>query len=300
MKDDRLTMMRVFAAVAETGSFTQAAQSLGASQPFVSQTVARLEERLGLRLLDRTTRALALTAEGLRYLEGARAAVAAVEAAEADLHADGARLDGALRVTAPIAFGMDRVRPALPAFLDAHPGLTVELLLSDNRLDLIGERIDVAIRMGRLPDSTLVSRTLCDLRRVLVAAPALVARHGPVATPRDLVGFPVLSWTGRREGLNRWRFELPEGPWTFHAEGRFRSDEGMSLFAMCLEGLGAMRCAEHLARPAIERGELVELLPEHGPSEDGAIFVVTLPGHHAARTRTFIDYLVRALGRRVW
>ncbi|WP_308917994.1 LysR family transcriptional regulator [Jannaschia sp. LMIT008] len=300
MKDDRLTMMRVFAAVAETGSFTQAAQSLGASQPFVSQTVARLEDRLGLRLLDRTTRALALTAEGRRYLEGAQAAIAAVDAAEAELHGEGGRLDGTLRVTAPIAFGMDRVRPTLPAFLEAHPGLAVELLLSDNHLDLIGERIDVAVRMGRLPDSTLVSRKLCDLRRVLVAAPALLARHGPVRTPHDLTGIPVLCWTGRREGLNRWRFDLADGPWTFHAEGRFRSDEGMSLFAMCLDGLGAMRCAEHLARPAIERGALVELLPEHGPFDDGAIYAVTLPGPRAARTRAFLDHMVASFRKVGW
>ena len=300
MKDDRLLLMRVFVAVAETGGFTHAARVLGASQPFVSQTVARLEDRLGLRLLDRSTRAMALTADGRRYLEAARGALAAVEAAEAEMAPGAGHLEGTLRVTAPIAFGLDRVRPALPAFLDAHPGIAVELLLSDDRLDLIGERIDVAVRMGRLPDSTLVSRKLFDLRRVTVAAPALVERHGRPESPQDLVGFPVLSWTGAREGLNRWRFGEGEDAWTFHAEGRFRSDEGMSLFAMCLDGLGAMRCAEHLARPAIRRGELVELLAGHGPSEDGAVYAVTLPHRREPRLRAFRDYLVAAFGNPKW
>ncbi|MBM2575938.1 LysR family transcriptional regulator [Jannaschia sp. Os4] len=295
MRDDRLTQMRVLLAVIETGGFSAAARSLGASQPFVSETVARLEERLGARLLDRTTRTMAPTPEGLRYVEGARAAVLAADAAEEGL--TGGRLDGTLRLTAPSAFGLDRVRPALPAFLDAHPGLEVELILTDDRVDLIGERIDVAVRMGRLPDSTLVSRKLCDLHRILVAAPSLVDRLGTPAAPADLAGWPLLAWTGPRAGLNRWRFL--DGA-EVHARGRFRSDDGQALFAACVDGHGAMRCAEHLARPALRDGRLVELLPGRSETHDGAIYAVTLPGRREARLRALVAHLVQTFRAAAW
>ena len=290
--------MRVFRAVAECGGFSAAATALGASQPFVSQTVQRLEARLGVALIDRTTRTQRLTAEGERYLAAARAAVEAVDLADAALQEEAGRIAGTLRVSAPLAFGLDRVTPLLAPFLERHPHVDLRLLLTDDAVDLIEARVDVAVRMGRLADSALACRRLCGLQRVVVAAPALLERHGRPAVPADLARLPVLCWDGAREHLNRWPFRVDGEPWTFHAEGRFRSNEGMSLFAMCTSGFGAMRCAEHLARPAIRTGALVPLLEDFAAPDDGAVYAVFHPHRTLLpRVRAFLDHLAGAFGQ---
>lgn len=301
MKDDRLVAMRVFQTVVETGGFTAAAQVLGVSQPFVSQIIQRLEERLETKLLHRTTRGHRLTPEGELYIEGCREAVAAVEAAEARLQIGGKAIRGDLRVSAPLGFGLDRIVPLLPTFLDRHPGISLDLLLTDSSLNLIEEQVDVAIRMGRLRDSTLFSRRLCGLQRIVVAAPALIDRLGRPDCPEDLERFPVLSWSSGREHLNRWSFQDGDETRVFNASGRFRSNDGMSLFNMCQAGFGIMRCAEHLARPAIRDGSLVELLEEYPSPEENAFFAVFLPDRNLLpRIRTFIDYMIDSFSDPQW
>lgn len=301
MKDDRLIAMRVFLAVAETGGFTTAARALNVSQPFVSQTIQRLEDRLGARLLHRTTRGHRLTPAGERFIDGCREAVQAVDAAEAALQEETRQITGELRVSAPLAFGMDRVTPLLPAFLEQHPKLSLDLRLTDESVNLIEDRIDVAIRMGRLGDSTLMHRRLCDLRRIVIAAPALLEVHGHPETPRDLGAMPCLSWDGAHEKLNHWPFLRDGEAHDFHADGRFRSNDGMSLFQMCLAGFGVMRCAEHLARPAIRDGRLVQILEDFTVSDDGAVFAVFLPERNLQpRLRSFIDYMVHNLRAPEW
>lgn len=301
MRDDRLVEMRVFRAVVEAGGFTAAAHALGTSQPFVSQTLQRLEARLGLRLLHRTTRGHRLTAEGERFLETARRVLDTVEQAEAEWQRGPGQIDGRLRVSAPIAFGLDRVTPLLPAFLATHPGLSVDLRLTDDVESLIDDRIDVAIRMGALTDSGLMHRRLCGLQRLIVAAPALVARHGMPERPADLAGLPCLAWDGSRPHLNRWRFLVGGETFTFRAESRFRSNQGMSLFGMCLAGFGVMRLAEHLARPAIRDGRLVELLAGFRPVDDTAIHAVFLPERQVVpRIRSFVDFMAEAFRAPDW
>ena len=301
MKDDRLVEMRVFRAVVETRGFTPAAHALGVSQPFVSQTVQRLETRLGVTLLHRTTRGQRLTPEGARFLEIARRVLDTVEAAEADWQVDDARIDGRLRVSAPIAFGLDRITPLVPALLDRHPRLSLDLRLTDDQENLIDDGIDVAVRMGRLSDSGLMHRRLCALQRVVVAAPDLVARHGLPATAADLARLPCLAWDGTRAHLNLWRFVENGRPVTFRAESRFRSNQGMSLFAMCLAGLGVMRVAEHLARPAIRDGRLVQLLGRATAVDDTAIHAVFLPERQRApHIRSFVAFLAEAFRDPDW
>ncbi|MFO6464633.1 LysR family transcriptional regulator [Jannaschia sp. KMU-145] len=301
MKDDRLLQMRVFVAVVEAGGFTAAAHRLGTGQPFVSQSVRRLEDRLGTKLLHRTTREVRPTDEGLRYAEGARVALDAVERAEGETRDGAARIAGTLRVSAPLAFGLDRIAPLLPGFLDSHPALDLSLVLTDDSVDLVADGIDVAIRMGRLPDSGLTLRRLCDLRRVVVAAPAFLARHPVPETPRDLDALPVLAWAGAREHLNAWPFSIDGERWTFQARGRFRSNEGLSLVQMCEAGFGIMRCAEHLARPAIREGRLVPLLEAYTEADDGAVHAVFLPDRMLpARVRAFVDHIAAALRAPDW
>lgn len=298
MRDDRLLAMQVFQAVAETGGFTAAAQALNASQSFVSQTVKRLEDRLGTSLLHRTTRGHRLTREGERFLHGCRRAIAEVEAAEAALLAERGQVSGDLRVSAPLAFGLDRVTPVLPRFLAAHPGVTLDLVLTDDSVNLIEDRVDVAIRMGHLASS---SRRLCGLRRIVVAAPRLLARTGTPQVPQDLKRLPCLGWDGAREHLNRWTFQTEEGPYVFEAQGQFRSNAGLSLFQMCLSGFGVMRCAEHLAQPAIARGALVPLLRDHASLDDSAFYAVFLPDRNMLpRVRTFIDFMAETFHQPQW
>lgn len=301
MKDDRLIAMRVFQAVAETGGFTVAAQALGVSQPFVSQTITRLEARLGVSLLHRTTRGHSLTAEGRLYLDGCRRAIDGVDQAEAALQTSPDQVAGVLRVSAPLAFGLDRITPILPRFLDQHPKVELDLVLTDDSVDLVAERIDLAIRMGHLADSTLRARRLCGLRRLVVAAPSLVAEHGRPDSPADLARYPCLCWDGARAHLNHWQFATQDGPVAFEAKGRFRSNAGMALFQMCRDGVGIMRCAEHLARPAIARGELVALLEHLTQPDESAFHAVFLPHRSAPpRMRLFLDFLVQSFQTPDW
>ncbi|GMG81469.1 LysR substrate-binding domain-containing protein [Paralimibaculum aggregatum] len=301
MKDDRLLEMRIFQAVVEAGSFTAAAHSIGVSQPFVSQTIQRLEARLGSKLLHRTTRGHRLTPEGETFLGAARRAIEAVEAADATLQQDGPRIAGHLRVSVPIAFGQDRITPLMPAFLSRHPHVSVELRLTDDIENLIEDRIDIAIRMGRLPDSSLMHRRLCGLQRIVVAAAGLVARHGMPASPAELDRFPCLAWDGSREHLNRWPFVVDGEPVIYRARSRFQSNQGMSLYQMCLAGFGVMRMAEHLARPAIDAGRLVQLLPEQTATDASAIYAVFLPDRSIVpRIRLFIEFMVESFRSPRW
>ncbi len=301
MKDERLLEMRVFEAVVEAGGFTSAAHGLGASQPFVSQTIQRLEKRLGCKLLHRTTRGHRLTPEGEAFLQGARRAILTVEAAEAELLQSEAHAFGHMRVSAPIAFGLDRITPLMPDFLARFPRISLDLRLTDDMENLIEDRIDVAIRMGRLPDSGLMHRRLCSLRRIVVAAPELIAKHGMPASPADLDGMPCLAWDGSRDHLNRWEFLVDGAQVMVRAESRFKSNQGMSLYQMCLAGAGVMRMAEHLARPAIREGRLVQVLDRYAPADDGSINAVFLPDRQLVpRIRCFVDFMVEAFRSPGW
>lgn len=301
MRDDRLLEMRIYQTVVETGGFTAAAHSLGVSQPFVSQTIQRLEARLGTKLLHRTTRGHRLTDEGERFLTAARRVIDAVEEAEATWQRSAMQVEGPLRVSVPIAFGLDRITPLMPAFLASFPNVSLDLRLTDDTENLIDDHIDVAIRMGRLPDSSLMHRRLCKLQRIVVASPALLATHGTPQTPADLARLPCIAWDGSREHLNRWAFVQDGKPVTFRAESRFRSNQGMSLYQMCLDGFGAMRIAEHLARPAIADGRLVQLLPEATATDDTAIYAVFLPDRHMVpRIRSFVDFMIEAFSAPDW
>ncbi|TFW07018.1 LysR family transcriptional regulator [Oxalobacteraceae bacterium OM1] len=299
MKDDRLVEMRVFRTVAEAGSFTGAAHALGASQPFISQTISNLERRLGVQLLHRSTRTQRLTLEGERFLASCREILASVEAAEAQLRSTDP--SGDLRISAPQAFGLDQIVPVLPAFVTRYRALTVHFSLSDARVNLIEDNVDVAIRMGRLQDSSLRSRKLCNLQRIVVAAPAYLEQHGTPVTPHGLARHVCLLWDGSHAELNQWPFMLQGKLERLPAQGTFRSSDGMTLFELCVAGIGVMRLAEHLALPAIRAGKLVRLLAEYEARDDTAIHAVYLPERHLVpRVRVFVDYLADVFREPPW
>ena len=301
MKDNRLLEMRVFKAVVDAGGFTAAAHVLGLSQPFVSQTITRLEDRLGVRLLHRSTRGRRLTGEGESFLASCRRILDDIEQAEAEISAARSQASGDLRISAPLAFGLDQVVPRLPDFLAQHPSVVIHLALSDSIANLIEENVDVAIRMGRLVDSTLRSRKLCDLQRVVVAAPRYLEAHGQPGRPQDLNGHNCLLWEGPLDHLNRWPFMEDGNLHTLQVKGNFQSTSGQTLFELCTAGVGIMRLAEHLALPAIRRGSLVSLLDRYRVHDDTAIHAVFLPEREVLpRTRSFVDYLVDVFATPPW
>ncbi|GGK20970.1 transcriptional regulator [Salinarimonas ramus] len=293
--------MRVFQAVVATGGFGAAANALGVSQPFASQTIQRLEARLGTRLLHRTTRGHRLTEDGERFLDAARRVLEAVEAAEAEWQRSDAQVEGLLRVSVPIALGLDRITPLMPAYLERHPKVSLDLRLTDDVENLIDARIDLAVRMGRPTDSSLMHRRLCGLQRIVVATPELVARFGMPKRPADLARMPCVAWDGSREHLNRWKFVEDGEIVTFHAESRFRSNQGMSLYLMCLGGFGVMRVAEHLARPAVADGRLVQLLADRLLVDNTEIYALFLPDRRIVpRIRSFVEFMVEAFREPDW
>lgn len=299
MKDDRLLEMRLFKAVCETGGFTAAANLLGVSQPFVSQAVTSLERRLGVQLLHRSTRTQRLTSEGESFLASCRRILEEIEQAEGQVRSD--EPTGDLRVSAPLAFGMDQVVPQLPAFLRAFPKITMHLSLSDTPVNLLEENFDIAVRMGRLHDSTLMSRRLCSLQRIVVASPAYVASHGVPVTPQGLARHNCLMWQSPMERLNRWQFMINGRREEISVRGNFRSSDGPTLFQLCVAGVGIMRLAEHLALPAIRQARLVPLLSDYQAEDDAAIHALFLPERKLVpRVRAFVDHFVAAFRQPPW
>lgn len=301
MKDERLLEMRLFKAVVDCGGFTAAAHALDVSQPFVSRSITRLERRLGVALLHRSTRGQRLTDEGRTYLAACNRIIDALDQVEGEIASARAEPSGELRVSAPLAFGMDQVVPRLPAFLAAHPQINFRLSLSDTLVNLIDDNIDVAIRMGRPADSALVSRKLCDLQRIVVAAPSYLAAQGRPARPQDLLRHNCLQWQGALDHLNRWPFVIEGRPQEITVRGRFHSSNGLTLFQLCLAGVGILRLAEHLAVPAIRAGTLVPLLTEYQARDDTMIHAVYLPERRLLpRIRAFVDYMADAFQKPAW
>jgi DNA-binding transcriptional LysR family regulator len=299
MKDDRLVEMRVFKAVADTGGFTAASHVLGVSQPFVSQSVTSLERRLGVQLLHRSTRTQRLTSEGEAFLASCKRIIDEIDQAEMQIKSP--EPVGELRVTAPLAFGMDQIVPLLPAFLEAYPQIKLHLSLSDGLANLLEDNFDIAIRMGRLQDSSLMSRKLCKLQRIVVAAPAYIAAHGMPVTPQGLDRHNCLLWQAPLEHLNRWPFMINGKPKEIPVHGNFRSSDGTTLFQLCTAGVGVMRLAEHLALPAIRSQALVPLLSDYQAQDDTAIHALYLPERHLVpRIRAFVDYYLGVFRNPPW
>jgi len=301
MKDNKLIEMRVFKLVVDTGGFTAAAHALGSSQPFVSQTITNMERRLGVRLLHRSTRGQRLTEEGEQFLASCTRILDDIEQAEAAITSAKGDTSGDLRVSAPLAFGLDQIVPKLPHYLAENPRLNLHLALTDTLANLIEDNVDVAIRMGKLTDSSLKSRKLCDLQRIVVASPAYIARHGMPTTPEALHEHNCLMWEGFQAHLNRWPFLASDQRIHIPVQGNFRSTSGQTLFELCVAGVGIMRLGNHLALPAIEKGILVPVLSDYRAQDDTAFHAVFLPERELLpRIRGFVDYLVEVFRTPPW
>lgn len=292
---DRLTAMEVFVRVVERGSFIAAAEELRLSRAMVSKHVQDLEERLGVRLLNRTTRRIALTEAGRAYFERCAQILADVEEAEDAAGALQSEPRGTLRLNAPMSFGIIHLAPAIADFSAAHPGVAVDVALNDRVVDLIEEGYDLAVRIGRLADSSLIARRLAPCRLVACASPDYLRAHGEPGHPEDLTRHNCLGysyWVSRDE----WRFEGPDGPISVCISGNLRANNGDALRVAALHGQGIVLQPTFLVGDDLVSGRLVPLLRQFQLPELG-IFAVYPPGRHlAAKVRSFVTFLAARYG----
>jgi DNA-binding transcriptional LysR family regulator len=292
--------MNAFVRVVEKGSFAAAAQDLGLSPSAVSKIVTRVEERLGVQLLTRTTRRIALTPEGETYFQRCRDILAAIEAAEAEVSSSGSSLQGPVRISASTSIGRYQIAPILPGFLARHPAIVVELDATDRQIDLIAENVDIAIRTGELADSSLVARKVSEARRIICASPSYLERHGVPTVPADLLSHNCLLVTNFAH-LARWPFYTPEGINRLVVSGNVTSDSSDILQELALEGHGIIRTLDILAARHVHRGRLVALLTDVHVADPTPIWAITPPGRNRVpRVRAFLDYLVEQLGEAPW
>jgi DNA-binding transcriptional LysR family regulator len=293
---DRLTAIEVFVKVVESHSFAAAARQLGLSPAMASKHIQALEERLGARLLNRTTRRLSLTEVGRGYYERSRQVLTDLE--EADRAAGNLQRTprGRLKVNAPFSFGIRHVGPAVAAYLGTYPEVTIDLDLNDRYVDILAEGVDLALRIGRLPDSSLIARRLAPIRLVAFAAPDYLARHGTPRTPADLAAHNCLLYTYAATA-DEWRFIGPEGKdAVVRVTGRLSANNGDVLLAAAMGGLGIGLGPTFIAGEHVQAGRLATLLPGYAPPEV-ALYAVYPPGRHlSAKLRSFVEFLAARYG----
>ena len=290
----------IFAKIAETGSFARAAAELKLSKPTVSKAVARLEERIGTALFNRTSRRLSLTESGRQAAAGAARLLAEGEAVEALATLQAVIPSGMVRMSAPMSFGVANLAPLLPELFAAYPNITIDLHLSDEIVDLIGGGFDLALRIAALPDSSLRARHVCRVRRVLVCAPAYFANREKPRSPRDLAQHDCLGYT-YVPNPDRWRFLRASGEEeVVTLRGPLRANNADALRPMLLAGLGLAVQPEFAVSEDLKAGLLEVLMPEW-TMPPISVNLVTPPGRHRpARVAAVIEFLARRLSAAPW
>jgi DNA-binding transcriptional LysR family regulator len=294
---DRLASMQVFARVAELESFTGAARALGLPKATVSSTVQRLEDRLGARLLQRTTRRVQLTHDGRAFYERCKDLLADAEEVEALFQQTPEQLTGRIRVDMPSRMARFRIIPALPQFLAAHPALELEVGSTDRAVDLVREGYDCVVRVGGLTDSGLIARRLGEMRLVNVASPAYLKRYG---TPRSLKDLPKhfqVNWVGAfGQKPAGWEYE-EDGVWKeLPMRGLVTVNNAESYVAACIAGLGLIQVPKDSLEHEVSARRLVEVLPRHAARPMPISIVYPHRRQLSRRVRVFIDWLASRLG----
>ncbi|MFN7129793.1 MAG: LysR family transcriptional regulator [Brevundimonas sp.] len=291
---DRAREMEVFAAVAQSGSFSAAGRTLDLTPSAVSRTIDRIEARLGVRLMLRTTRVLTLTAEGQTYLAAARRILADLDDAERVIADQGAPR-GRVRVSASLAHGRQRVVPLLGEFARLYPHILIDFNLTDVVVDVAAGQADVAIRFGPLSDSPLTARRLGETGRTIVASPDYLARRGAPQVPEDLHEHDCLNFNFRR-AEPVWPFRRDGRDYALTVKGPIEANNGETLTQLALAGVGVTRVGNFSVADAIEMGRLVPLLEAFNPGDREAIHAVFVGGANMpARVRVFVDFLAERL-----
>lgn len=291
---DRFHQMRVYRAVAEEEGFAAAARRLNLSPPAVTRTISALEDQLGVKLLNRTTRYVRTTDAGQRYLEDCRRILADVEAADEAAAGINAEPRGHLAITAPVLFGRLFVMPGVVDYLQRYPGMEVTALFLDRIVNLVEEGLDVGVRIGDLPDSSLRALKVGSVRTVLVAAPGYLRDHGLPRTPRQLQQHTIIASSAAGQALN-WRFTQDSDEHTVRVKPRLTVTANDAAIAAAANGFGITRVLSYQVAGHVEDGSLRILMPEFEPCP-WPVHIVHREGRHApARIRAFIDLLAERL-----
>ena len=289
---DVLTGMRTYAAIVTTGSFTAAAERLGISKALTSKYLGQLEEHLGVRLLNRTTRKLNMTEAGQAYYSRCRQLLDELDELEAAIRDQQEAPQGKLVISAPTTFGEARLTRAIAEYLDQHPRVVIELLLADRYVSLVDEGFDLAIRIGNLADSSLIARRLTSTPIILCAAPGYLAQAGTPQHPAELQSHHCIIDTN---------FDSPEN-WPFHVDGKrvsikingqFRVNNALAAREMALAGQGIALCPGYVLEKDLKAGRLTALLDHYNPLDYGIYAVYPHNRHLAAKVRSFVDFLIR-------
>jgi DNA-binding transcriptional LysR family regulator len=292
---DRLTAMEAFVRVVEKGGFTAAAEDLRLSRAMVSKHVQDLEAHLGARLLNRTTRKLSLTEAGRAYYDRSTQLLAELAETEEAVGELQAKPRGRLRVNAPVSFGSLHLAAAIADYMAAYPDVAVELTLNDRIIDIVEEGYDVAVRIARLADSSLIARRLAPCRFVVCASPGYLKRQGRPEHPADLAQHNCLGYSYSAGG-NEWRFDGPNGSSAIRLKGMLQTNNGDALCAAVVAGGGIARLPTFIAGPDMLAGRLTPILTQYRIAEI-AIYAVYPPGRHlSVKVRSFVDFLVPRFG----
>jgi DNA-binding transcriptional LysR family regulator len=296
---DATSDLRAFVRVLDRGSFSSAAKDLGLTPSAVSKLVSRLEDRLGVRLLERSTRRLALTAEGERFLARARRIVADIEEAEAEVMQARGAPRGILRINSGTAFGLHQLAPALADFLARYPEIDIDLSITDRLVDLIEEQSDIAVRSGHIPEGPFIQRKIADLQRVICAAPAYLDRRGTPKTAADLKNHDCIVVAG--PGLNRWPFKARSGIDVVDVRPRVTTDDAEAALRLAIEGAGIIRLSDVIVGNPLRDGQLVALLTDSHHVEPFPLAAIYPAGRQRLpRVAVFIDFLVERFGKAPW
>ncbi|MEY4651852.1 MAG: hypothetical protein RI884_433 [Pseudomonadota bacterium] len=288
---DKFKQIESFVAVATRGSLAAAARAEGVAPAIMGRRLDALEERLGVKLMVRTTRRLTLTHEGSAFLEDCQRMLTDLAQAEASVSAGGLKASGHLRITAPAGFGRRHVAPLVPGFRAQHPEVTLSLNLSDRVVDLAAEGYDCAVRVGDFPDSSLVSQRLADNRRLCVATPDYLRRHGTPRHPADLVRFDCLTLSSEASQTRGWAFRVDGEVTYLRPAGPLDCSDGQVLHDWCLQGRGIAWRSTWEVQADIAQGRLVEVLADFAAPPNGIYAVLPQRKHLPLRVRLWVDHL---------
>lgn len=292
---DQFSAIPVFVAVVEKGKFSAAAQSLGVSKSAVSKRINQLENHLGVRLLHRTTRKLSLTEAGARYYEHAAKALRAASKAEDAVTELQGEPQGKLKISSPMSFGRLHVAPLIPRFLQRYPKLQIDLVMDDKNIDLVAVGVDVAIRAGDMPNSTLIARKLAPLRQVLCACPSYIERYGMPVTPSELCNHNCIlfSYSG---DANEWALNKDGQSEVVMVSGSYRVNNSEAILEALLDGIGIGRLPTFVAGPDLKAGNLVRVLDSYHLPNHTFYAVFPEREYMPAKVRAFLDFAVEYFG----
>jgi DNA-binding transcriptional LysR family regulator len=291
---DLFSSMRLYVAVVDGGSFAAAADKLGISRAMASKQIQQLEEHLGTRLLNRTTRRLSLTETGRQFHQRSTQILDDVAEAEQIAGQMTHKPQGVLRVTIPLSYGQHRLAAIIGDYTQAYPQVQLDISLSDRKVDLIEDGLDLAIRIGAMPQTDLIARKIGSVRSIVCAAPAYLALHGTPQSPADLSAHACLGYTLSGSGA-QWELEGVGGPVIVPISGPIRADNGDIIRLAAIKGAGIVFQPHFIVGEDIEAGRLVRVLPDWQSRELGIHAVYPSRKHLSAKVRTFIDFLIEQL-----